>query len=49
MLGLGALGSQMERVHLPGAGQVYYIKLHREVRLLHTAEQEAEPHIQIDK
>lgn len=39
MLGIGSLGSQMERLQLPGAQHVYYIELHREVRLLHVTEQ----------
>lgn len=39
MLGISSLGSQMERLQLPEAQHVYYIELHREVRLLHVTEQ----------
>lgn len=39
VLGTGGLGSQIERLQLPGTQQVYYIELHREVRLLHVTEQ----------
>lgn len=45
ILETGGLGSQIERLQLLGTQQVYYIELHREVRLLHVSEQQVGLHI----